>query len=230
LLWRAGRLRPAAAHRPELQRLARCSRVRHGKVDGGDTAAEGFIRPDVEQVDGSPHGDVGEVENHIRALRPRDEELGLRNGGGQEAALVTDLPDGRSVLWSEGEDQHPGVAGVEDADAVAPLLYIEEGPGVAIDDHGVAEELRVPGRRDIALGNGDVIIHHRIGYERDLELAGGETLEEGAVWGIEQRAVRVEGPVLDHQRDLECPAGKHAGWEVGGAAAQQIESHESRVD
>jgi hypothetical protein len=48
------------------------------------------------------------------------------------------------------EEQRARVARVEAAEAIAALLDVEERPGVAVDHHRVAEELRVPDRRDVA--------------------------------------------------------------------------------
>ena len=40
------------------------------------------------------------------------------------------------------QDQEAGVATVEEAQPVAPLLHLEHRPGVAVDHHGVAERPR----------------------------------------------------------------------------------------
>jgi len=114
---------------------------------------------------------------------------------GQEPALGPDLHElqggpARSplgVLRDQLEDQEPPVAPGEHAEAVAPRLDVQRGPGVAVDQHRVAEELGVPDRRDVAV--------------RDVGAL--EPVEEGPAVGVEERAVRVERPVLDGQRDLE---------------------------
>jgi hypothetical protein len=50
----------------------------------------------------------------------------------------------------ELEDEEAGVAAVEQAEAIAALLDLQVGPGAAVDEHGIAEELRVPDGRDVA--------------------------------------------------------------------------------
>ena len=54
-------------------------------------------------------------------------------------------------IVGEVEDQEARLAAVEEAEAVAPLLDVQERPGVAVHHDRVAEELRVPDRRDVGV-------------------------------------------------------------------------------
>ncbi len=89
-------------------------------------------------------------------------------------------------IGHELEDQEAGVAAVQEPEPVAARLDLQQGPGAAIDDHRVAEDLRVPDRRHVALG----------------DVGTGEVVEVGAARRVEERAVRGEGAVLDGDRDL----------------------------
>ncbi len=104
----------------------------------------------------------------------------------QEAALIADHPHFYAWDLVEVQDQEARLAAVQEAQAVAALLDGLEGPGVAVDHHHIAEELRVPERRDVSIRN-----------ERP-----GDAVEEGARVRVEQRAVRIERAVLDGDRDL----------------------------
>src|SRR5829696_6325501 len=153
---------------------------------------------------------------------------------GQEAALVADLPQRQPV--GEAQNQEARVAAVQEAEAVASLLHVERGPGGAVDDDRVAEELRVPDRRDVARAAAG-----RIGHERDLQLGRVEAFEECAVVGVGQRAVLGEGAVLDRDRDLEVVQARRVAERrrrtredalhgVAGSAAQQVEPGRPSVD
>src|SRR4030095_9393042 len=78
-----------------------------------------------------------------------------------------DLPERKPVAHLE--DQEPRVAAVQEAQPVAPLLDLEEGPGLAVDDHRVPEELRVEDRRDVARE----VVAGLVGDERDIEVRHG---------------------------------------------------------
>ena len=69
---------------------------------------------------------------------------------------------------------------------VAPLLHRLERPGVAVDHDRVAEELGVPDRREVGVG----------------DVRAGDPVEERARVRIEERPVGVERAILDGDRDL----------------------------
>src|SRR5215207_8244375 len=125
---------------------------------------------------------------------------------------------------------------VEEAEAVAPLLHLQRRPRGAVDDDRVAEELRVPDRRDVALAAAG-----GVGHERDPQLRGIEPLEERAVVGIKQRTVGRERAVLDRDRNLVVGrpgriAERRRGTRqdshdrVSGSAAKQVEAGWPGVD
>ena len=60
----------------------------------------------------------------------------------QEAALVADLPDLDARDLVEVEDQEAGLAAVEEAEPVAPLLDDLERPGVAVDHDACCRRTR----------------------------------------------------------------------------------------
>ena len=136
-------------------------------------------------------GDVGEVDDHIGAFGQAHEQPVAVVGRevdrrGEEAALVPDLPGLDARDPAEVEDEEARLAAVEEAEAIAALLDGEEGPGVAVDHDRVAEELRIPDRGERPFG--DEVPH--------------QPVEERARVGVEQRAVLVEGAILDRDRDL----------------------------
>ncbi len=69
----------------------------------------------------------------------------------QEAALISNLPDFHTGDVSKVEDEETGLAAIQEAEAVAALLDVQEWPGVAVHHDHVTEELGVPDRRDIAI-------------------------------------------------------------------------------
>src|SRR4029453_7929877 len=155
------------------------------------------------------------------------------------ATFGTDLPERQSV--AELEEQEARVTAVEEAEPVAPLLDLKEGPGLAVDDHGVAKELRIEDRRDVARAAVTGLVRD----ERDIQVGLGgrlmQLLEEGPIVGIEQRAVGVEGAVLDGDRDLvvlgpgRIAQGGRRPWEDAGAlvaraAAEQVEAGRPGID
>jgi hypothetical protein len=92
------------------------------------------------------------------------------------------VPSARLV---EGQVVEPRVRGVQDAEAILAWLDLQERPHLAVDQHRVAEELGNPHGWHARIRVAAIVLHR-----------------------IEQRAVRVEEPVLDHQRDLERAVGK----------------------
>ena len=160
------------------------------KIDTGNTAAKGFVRTDVAQHVVAQRN-VGEVDDQVGTLGQAHEQtiaVGRRevHRRGQETALVADGPHLDTGNLVEVQDQEARLAAVEEAEAVAPLLDGLEGPGVAVDHHHVAEELGVPDRRELAI--------------RD-EVAD-DAVEEFTGIGVEQRAVSIEGTVLDGDGDF----------------------------
>ena len=104
-------------------------------------------------------------------------------------------------------------------------LDLQLRPGAAVDHHGVAEELRVPDRRDVA----------------GRDVGAGEVVEERAAGRVEQRAVAVEasGPGRPRgARSSGCRAGRpaagparqHPRGQIRGAAAEQVEAGRPGVD
>jgi hypothetical protein len=74
----------------------------------------------VLQHDLGADGDVGEVDDHVGALRRPQQEPRELDRDGQEATLGAELPERQPV--AQLEDQEPRVAAVEEAEPVAPLL------------------------------------------------------------------------------------------------------------
>ena len=96
-----------------------------------------------------PDRHVGEVDDHVGALRRAEQQLRrARPGAAGSRRRCRSARTGRPSVHFE--DQETRVADVQEAEPVAALLDVEERPGVAVDHHRVAEELRVPDRRDVA--------------------------------------------------------------------------------
>ena len=194
--WSTGRLAssPVGGTDDELQHLARRLRVGRREVRPRRPAPERLVRPLVDQEELGAFGQPGEVDEHVGALGRRQQQLAQGHRGGQEAPVGADLVEGQrrrdgprgARVGRELEDQEARVAAVEEPEAVAARLDRQHRPGAAVDDHRVAEDLRVPDRRDVALG----------------DVGAGEAVEDGATRRIAERAVRGEGAVLDRERDL----------------------------
>ena len=159
-------------------------------------APERLVGGEVLENNLAPRGDVREVDDHVGALGRAEQQLLDLHRGGQEAAVVADLPERH--IASHPQDQEPRVAAVQEPEPVATPLHLQIWPGGAVDDDRVAEELRVPDRGDVARATAG-----RVGHKRDPQLRAIESLEEGAAVGIEELARGGEGAVLDHDRDLE---------------------------
>ena len=181
---------PTGGHDPELHDLAGRGGVGGVEVVAGHAAAEGLVGSDVaEHV--VPDRHVGEVDDQVGPLGQAHEQPvavvgGEVHRGGEEAALVADRPHLDAGDLVEVEDEEPRLAAVEDPEPVAALLDGQERPGVAVDHDHVAEELGVPDRRDVGVG----------------DVRAGDPVEEGPGVGVEQRPVGVERAVLDGDRDL----------------------------
>src|SRR4030095_4578743 len=140
-----------------------------------------------------PYWNVREINNHVGTFSEPHEQLIAQGSDidrrSQEATFITNLPDFHAGDLAEVQDQEARLAAVQEAEAVAALLHLLERPGVAVHHDHVAEELRVPDRREI--GEWD---------EARVERRGpGEKLSPVRV---EKRAVGVERSVLDRDRDL----------------------------
>ena len=68
------------------------------------------------------------------------------HGCSQEATFIADLPHFHARDLVEVQDQEARLAAVQEAQAVAALFHGLEGPGVAVDNDHVAEELGIPDR------------------------------------------------------------------------------------
>ena len=131
-----------------------------GSAKGWRAAHQRLVGAKVDHVDRRPHRQSGEVDDHIRALCRGQQHLVEPNGLGEEATLGTDHPKRqRRLRWPGGrvgrqlEEQEPGVAAIQQTEPIPPRLHLQHRPRLAIDDHGVGEELRVPDGRDVAAGN-----------------------------------------------------------------------------
>src|SRR5262249_46218703 len=133
----------------------------------------------------------------------------------EEASVRPDLPEGRPggpvdlegdvLLVEQLQHVEPSVARVEEPEAVAPRLYAQKWPALAIHRDDVAEKLGNPERMVVGVGRPTVqsggVVRRRAVREKDL-------------------AVRVELPVLQHQLDLLGSRGQRdrVGGETGVAA------------
>ena len=135
----------------ELHDLAGRCRIRNREVDTRHATAKRLIRTDVAEYVVA-HRDVGEIDDHVGALGQAHQQpvAGSRevDRRREETALVADLPDLDTRNVGKVQDQHAGLAAVQEAEAIATLLYGLERPGVAVDHDRVAEELRIPDRRE----------------------------------------------------------------------------------
>src|SRR5574337_75510 len=134
----------------ELQDLSGGGWIGFVEVVGRFATAERLVGADVAQ-DVATDGHVGKVDNDIGALGGGHEQPVCVKGSEvrrrrQEAAFVADGPDFHAGNAAEIQDQEARLAAVQEAEAVAPLLHRLEGPGVAVGDEAVAEELRIPDR------------------------------------------------------------------------------------
>ena len=138
-----------------------------------------------------PDRHVREVHDQVGPLgEPHQEPAGVVGGQvhrrSQEAALVADLPHLDARDGAEVEDEESRLAAVQEAEPVPALLDDLERPRGAVRDEHVAEELRVPDRRELA--DGDVVAD--------------DLIEERPRVGVEQRPVVVERAILHGDRDL----------------------------
>jgi hypothetical protein len=128
--------------------------IRRLEVNAGPASAERLVRPEVPQHI-APRTDAREVDDHVRALgRPEQHvttELRQVDRLREKASLVADLPRLGAGHRAPVEDEEARLAAVEDPKPVAALLDCEVRPARAVDDDHVAEELRVPDRREGAV-------------------------------------------------------------------------------
>jgi hypothetical protein len=73
---------------------------------------------------------------------------------GQKASFGADSPERQDGyarplrrLTNDLENDEPGVAVVEEAEAIASRLDVQPRPGATVDNHGVAEKVGIPDRR-----------------------------------------------------------------------------------
>ena len=141
-----------------------------------------------------------------------------RSAGAMQQLLLSWTGSGRYPpslpIWvkrhavAHAEDEEARLGPVEQTQTVPPLLDVQVRPRLAVHDQGVAEELGVPLRRDVA----HLAAERHVRGEREPQLGSSgellrlpghvELLEVGPVVGVEQRPVGIEGPVLDRDRDL----------------------------
>src|SRR6266496_1544545 len=221
--WRA-RVPRLARDDAELHHLACRVGVCAREIDTRLAAAEGFVRPDVPQQYFGSRREAGEVDDDVGALGGPQQKPRRLDGCGQKAAIRSDLPEAM-IRFAELEDQETRVATIEQAQTIAPRLDFQVRPRAAIDDQRIAEEFRIPDRRDVAPWN----------------VRSGKAVEEFATVRIEQRTIDVERPILDDDGNLVVA---HRWWiarrrrrsrqtaahRVPGPAAQQGETGRPCVD
>mmetsp|Transcript_105274 Transcript_105274/g.293066 ORF Transcript_105274/g.293066 Transcript_105274/m.293066 type:complete len:679 (+) Transcript_105274:113-2149(+) len=207
----------------ELHDLPRGTRIRRLCRE----AAEGLVWARVHHPDDGARFQTAEVHDDIRALRGPQEQglvgvlrrrllVRLRAITRQDRLVAErDLDHLRQqglvptdhVQWHlraplrvpatagnrhQEQVQEAGVAPVQQTEAVEPFLHLMHRPRHAIHHHDVEERLRVPNRRDVGVSHAADVRHVQ-------SLRGGKELP---VVRVEKRAVRVEGAVLDNDRDL----------------------------
>ncbi len=101
-----------------------------------------------------------------------------------------------------GDDEHGEVEGarvaaVQQAQTITGRCYIQLRPGRAVDDHGVEKGFRVPDSGNVG----------KLTRQHGADVRPGKGVKEGTAGRIKERAVGVEGAVLDRDRDLAdaCP-------------------------
>ena len=180
-------------------------------------APEGFVGRGVDHGDHGPVGQTTEVHDHVRALRQAHQQRrgvgGVRarqrlgavarqrnllagldpHHLGQEALLRADLVEGHllTTVGDQRQVQEPRVASVQQPQAVTVLGDFQFGPAHPVHHHHVEEGLGLPERQ-----------HVRERRELDQKLPGIQPFEEGATLRVEERAVIIEGAVLDRHRNL----------------------------
>jgi hypothetical protein len=172
-------------HDAVLQDLPRGVGIRLAEVDAWSAPAERLVRSDVSQ-DVASSGNVREVDDQVCPLRQAHQHAIAVVGSEvhrcrEEPTFVADLPHLDPWDVVEVEDQEARLAAVQEAESVAALLDLEERPRVPVHHDRVSEELGIPDGRE----------------RPDRNVGVDDSIEELARVGIEQRAVGLEGPVLD---------------------------------
>jgi hypothetical protein len=97
-------------------------------------------------------GLAGEIDHQVIPLGGAHQQVAQGHRLGQEALISADLVEdqrlARVVAVDQRHVQEARVAGVEHPEAVLARLHVQVRESLAIDDGGVAEELRNPDRRD----------------------------------------------------------------------------------
>jgi hypothetical protein len=101
-------------------------------------------------------GHVGEIDDHVGSLgQTHQQPVGVIrrevDGSCEKSALVADLPRLDPGDAAEVEDEEPRLAAVKKPQSVAAPLDSEERPRAPVDHDHVAEELRIPDRRELAI-------------------------------------------------------------------------------
>src|SRR4030095_7602891 len=139
-----------------------------------------------------PYWNVREINNHVGTFSEPHEQLIAQGSDidrrSQEATFITNLPDFHAGDLAEVQDQEARLAAVQEAEAVAALLHYLVRPGVAVHHDHIAEELRVPDRRDV--GGRNI-------WSIDRGIA-----EEAPRSRIEKRAVAIERAILNRDWNL----------------------------
>jgi hypothetical protein len=156
------------------------------EIDIRQAFAERLVRTKISHDDPAAHRHLREVDDDVGSFGRSHEQLSAPYGRVEKAAIHANLPE-REIRPIQLQDEKPRVAPVEKAEPVPPLFDVQVRPRPPVDDDGVSKELRIPNRRDVA----DAVAA-RFRNERNLQLAGRQTLEKRARVGVVERSVRVE--------------------------------------
>ena len=133
----------------------------------------------------SPGLKAGEVDDHVRALGRRHEQLVQHDGRvGQQAALGADLVEREWLV--ELQDQEARVAAVQEAEAVQARLDFQVGQVLPLTT--------MVSPKNSGFQMGDTSVSGQVGP--------GIAVKELAAVRVEQASRRVERAVLDRDRDL----------------------------
>ena len=107
---------------------------------------------------------VAEVDDDIGALAGREHQILQRDGSGQQALVGADLMELEPI--AQGEAVEAGVGGIQDAEAILARLDFKIRKQLAVDQNGVTEDFRNPGRMRIT---GYRIIKLAVGRDEPVE-------------------------------------------------------------
>jgi hypothetical protein len=108
----------------------------------GGIEARGARDAEVLQDHPVPDLAFGEVDNDLVAFGHADAEAAHAHGLGSEPAVVGYY--GERIPRAERQAVPAGDRGVEDSEPVLAPLHLHDGPGLAVDQDHVTEEVRVP--------------------------------------------------------------------------------------